>query len=75
MYLALKLLHIVAVILFLGNITTGLFWHAHAARTKQPIGPAPKIASMITTPPSFARCSSAVKTLAIRLRSRGLLRS
>ena len=34
MYLWLKLLHLVAVIAFLGNITTGLFWHAHAARTK-----------------------------------------
>lgn len=29
-----KLLHIVAVIAFMGNIVTGLFWHAHAARTK-----------------------------------------
>ena len=36
MYLLLKLLHIVAVIAFLGNITTGLFWHAHAARTRDP---------------------------------------
>jgi uncharacterized membrane protein len=36
MYLALKLLHVVAVIIFLGNITTGLFWHAHAARTRDP---------------------------------------
>jgi uncharacterized membrane protein len=36
MYLALKLLHLVAVIVFLGNITTGLFWHAHAARTRDP---------------------------------------
>ncbi len=36
MYLTLKLLHVVAVILFLGNIFTGLFWHAHAARTKDP---------------------------------------
>ena len=36
MYLGLKLLHIVAVIMFLGNITTGLFWHAHAARTRDP---------------------------------------
>ena len=36
MYLALKLLHVVAVIVFLGNITTGLFWHAHAARTRDP---------------------------------------
>jgi uncharacterized membrane protein len=36
MYLALKLAHVVAVIIFLGNITTGLFWHAHAARTRDP---------------------------------------
>lgn len=36
MYLWLKLLHIAAVIVFLGNITTGLFWHAHAARTRDP---------------------------------------
>lgn len=37
MYLWLKLLHIAAVIAFLGNITTGLFWHAHAARTRDPL--------------------------------------
>ncbi len=36
MYLVLKLVHITAVILFLGNIITGLFWHAHAARTGDP---------------------------------------
>lgn len=36
MYLLLKLLHLAAVIAFLGNITTGLFWHAHAARTRDP---------------------------------------
>lgn len=35
-YLWLKLLHVAAVIAFLGNITTGLFWHAHAARTRDP---------------------------------------
>lgn len=35
-YLLLKLLHIASVIAFLGNITTGLFWHAHAARTRDP---------------------------------------
>jgi len=29
-YLTLKFLHIVGVILFLGNITTGVFWKAHA---------------------------------------------
>jgi uncharacterized membrane protein len=36
MYLFIKLLHIAAVIAFVGNITTGLFWHAHAARTRDP---------------------------------------
>jgi uncharacterized membrane protein len=36
MYLFIKLLHVIAVIAFLGNITTGLFWHAHAARTRDP---------------------------------------
>lgn len=36
MYLALKLLHVLSVVLFLGNIITGLFWHAHAARTRDP---------------------------------------
>ncbi len=34
MYLAMKLVHILSVIAFLGNITTGLFWHAHAARKR-----------------------------------------
>ena len=33
MYLVLKLLHVAAVILFLGNITTGLFWKAHGDRS------------------------------------------
>src|SRR5258705_9877589 len=36
MYLWLKLIHVSAVIAFLGNITTGLFWHRHAARTRDP---------------------------------------
>jgi len=36
MYLALKLLHVVAAIAFLGNITIGLFWQAQAARTRDP---------------------------------------
>jgi len=36
MYLFFKLIHIAAVILFLGNIITGAFWHAHAARTRDP---------------------------------------
>jgi len=34
MYQVLKLVHVVAVIIFLGNIITGLFWKAHADRTK-----------------------------------------
>jgi len=34
MYLLMKLLHLVAVIAFLGNVSTGLFWHMHAARTR-----------------------------------------
>ena len=36
MYLALKLLHILAVVIFLGNIITGLFWKAHGDRTRDP---------------------------------------
>lgn len=36
MYLALKLVHVACVIVFLGNIYTGLFWHAHALRTADP---------------------------------------
>ena len=36
MYLCLKLLHILAVVAFLGNIVTGVFWHRHAARTRDP---------------------------------------
>lgn len=33
-YLALKALHVFATVVFLGNIVTGLFWHAHASRTR-----------------------------------------
>jgi len=36
MYLWMKVLHILAVVLFLGNIITGVFWHRHAARTRDP---------------------------------------
>lgn len=35
-YLLLKFLHIIAVILFLGNIITGWFWKYHADRTRDP---------------------------------------
>ena len=33
-YLYAKLAHLVAVVLFLGNVTFGLFWVAHAERTR-----------------------------------------
>ena len=36
MYLWLKLLHVLAVVMFLGNIVTGVFWHKHALRTRDP---------------------------------------
>jgi len=36
MYLAMKLAHILAVIMFVGNIATGVFWKAHADRTNDP---------------------------------------
>lgn len=36
MYLVYKVIHLIAVVAFLGNIATGLFWHAHAARTGDP---------------------------------------
>ena len=35
-YLLLKTLHLVAVVMFLGNITTGIFWKEHADRTRDP---------------------------------------
>jgi uncharacterized membrane protein len=35
-YLAMKTLHVLAVVLFLGNIITGLFWKAHADRSRDP---------------------------------------
>lgn len=36
MYLILKTVHILSVVLFLGNIVTGLFWKAHADGTRDP---------------------------------------
>jgi uncharacterized membrane protein len=36
MYLWLKTLHILAVVMFVGNITTGVFWHKHAERAGDP---------------------------------------
>ncbi len=37
MYLTLKVIHLLAVVIFVGNIVTGFFWHAHAWRTRNPI--------------------------------------
>ena len=36
MYLAMKSLHILAVVIFLGNILTGAFWKAHADKSGDP---------------------------------------
>ncbi len=36
MYLWMKVIHIIAVVLFLGNIITGVFWHRHALKTRDP---------------------------------------
>jgi uncharacterized membrane protein len=35
-YLTLKFLHIVGAILFVGNITTGVFWKAHGDKSRNP---------------------------------------
>jgi uncharacterized membrane protein len=34
MYLWLKLVHVLAVVMFVGNIVTGVFWHKHAQKTR-----------------------------------------
>ena len=36
MYLAQKALHVFAVVIFVGNIVTGIFWKTHAERTRDP---------------------------------------
>lgn len=36
MYLLLKTAHVLAVVIFLGNIVTGLFWKSHADSTRDP---------------------------------------
>ena len=36
MYLWLKLVHLLAVVMFIGNILTGVFWHRHALATRDP---------------------------------------
>jgi len=34
MYLWLKLIHVLAVVMFIGNVVTGVFWHKHAQKTR-----------------------------------------
>jgi uncharacterized membrane protein len=36
MYLWLKFVHVLGVVMFLGNIVTGVFWHKHALATRDP---------------------------------------
>jgi uncharacterized membrane protein len=36
MYIALKILHVLAVVIFLGNLITGVLWKVHADQTKDP---------------------------------------
>lgn len=58
-YLGYKLLHVLAVVLFLGNITTGIFWKANADRTRNPVVIANMLEGIIradrifTMPPIF----------------------
>lgn len=37
MYLGLKLIHILAVVMFIGNVVTRVFWHRHALATGGPL--------------------------------------
>ena len=37
MYIALKILHVAAVVIFLGNLVTGILWKLHGDETKDPV--------------------------------------
>lgn len=52
-YLLFKLLHVVAVVLFLGNITTGVFWTRQAARHRSPSRLAEAMAGVIRSDRMF----------------------
>ena len=47
MYLVWKTIHILSVVLFLGNIVTGIFWKAHADATRDPAVQAHALAGVI----------------------------
>jgi uncharacterized membrane protein len=64
LYLALKTLHIFAVVLFLGNITTGIFWKEHADRTRDPRIIAHALAGIIASDRLFTLPGVVLVTLA-----------
>ena len=37
MYIALKILHVTAVVVFLGNLVTGILWKIHGDQTEDPV--------------------------------------
>ncbi len=37
MYIALKVLHVAAVVIFLGNLVTGILWKMHGDKTEDPV--------------------------------------
>ena len=37
MYIALKILHVAAVVIFLGNLVTGILWKMHGDQTEDPV--------------------------------------
>lgn len=37
MYIALKVLHVAAVVIFLGNLVTGILWKTHGDQTEDPV--------------------------------------
>ncbi len=37
MYIALKVLHVAAVVIFLGNLVTGILWKLHGDQTRDPV--------------------------------------
>ena len=37
MYIALKILHVAAVVIFLGNLVTGILWKIHGDQTEDPV--------------------------------------
>jgi uncharacterized membrane protein len=37
MYIALKILHVAAVVIFLGNLVTGILWKMHGDQTSDPV--------------------------------------